>query len=94
MNCAEFPLGCISATGLMDKLPQLRAGCRPVQLLVYHRASSGLANTAWQQAGTRGRQHIPTLAQKAEEFGLGQSVAVGGRSDLMPLPLLLLFSTV
>lgn len=94
MNCAEFPLGCISATGLMDKLPQLRAGCRPVQLLVYHRASSGLANIAWQQAGTRGRQHIPTLAQKAEEFGLGQSVAVGGRSDLMPLPLLLLFSTV
>lgn len=90
MSYAQFTLGCVGVTGLMDELPQFRAGCRPLQLLMYHRAFQTYANTAWQQAGTRERQHSPLWLRRAEEFGLGQSVTVGGCSDLMPLPLLLL----
>lgn len=43
---------------------------------------------AWPQAETRERQHALLWHGKDEEFE--QSVAVGGHSELMPLPLLLL----
>lgn len=63
MSCAEFTLGCVSVTGLMDELPQFRAGCRPLQLLVYHRAFQTCANSL--VAGRdQGKATHPTLAQE------------------------------
>lgn len=46
------------------------------------------ANTAWQQAGTREMQHIPLWHRSARRIRVW--AAMGGCSDLMPLPLLLL----
>lgn len=67
VSCAEFTLGSISATGLMDELPQFRAGCRPVQLLVYHRISSGLCWHSLAAGRDPGKATHPTLAQECQK---------------------------
>lgn len=61
VSCAEFMLGCVSATGLRDELPVFRAGCRPVQLLVYHRASSDLCQRSLAAGSHQGKAAHPTL---------------------------------